>query len=225
MANQKQQPIGPSQDVIPFSEIHEGIIITKTGELRAILMVTSINFSLKSDQEQNAIIFSYQNFLNSLSFNIQILMQSKRLDLTNYLAKLQKIADQQSNELLRAQTIDYISFIGDLIKIANIMDKKFYVVIPYVPIGKIEPVGGLFGKKNSSGIRMTQTDFDMYKKELAQRVQVVQSGLSSIGLRSAVLNSQQVVELFYGIYNPEEAAKQKLINYDDLNSQIIETQK
>lgn len=225
MANQKQQPIGPSQDVIPFSEIHEGIIITKTGELRAILMVTSINFSLKSDQEQNAIIFSYQNFLNSLSFNIQILMQSKRLDLTNYLAKLQKIADQQSNELLRAQTIDYISFIKDLIKIANIMDKKFFVVIPYAPIGKIQPVGGLFNKKGNSSIRMTQSEFDMYKKELAQRVQIVQSGLSSIGLRSAVLNSQQVVELFYGIYNPEEAAKQKLINYDSLNSQIIETQR
>jgi len=219
-----KKAIGSTQDVLQFAEIHEGIIITKSGELRAILMVTSINFALKSEQEQNAIIFAYQNFLNSLSFPIQILMQSKRLDLSNYLGKLTEVANRQKNELLRSQTIDYITFIEDMIKVANIMDKKFYVVISFTPPQKIQPTGGFFKKTQDQGPKFSLQEFNNYKKEIAQRAQVIQGGLSSIGLRSAALNSQQVVELLYGIYNPQESVKQKLTDYQALSGEMVESE-
>lgn len=226
LANNQPQPIISTQDFLAFGEIHDGTIITKTGEIRTILMVSSINFSLKSEQEQNAIIFAYQNFLNSLTFPIQILMQSRQLDLSKYLSRLKATADQQTNELLRNQTMDYHDYVERLIKMANIMDKKFYLVINYMPptmTNIAKP--GLFGKsKNTPSAQITPKQFTNYKQELTQRAQVVQSGLSSIGVRSAELNTQQIVELLYGIYNPEEAAKEKLINFNHLNSDVIESE-
>jgi len=216
----KTKSTASTQEILKFSEIHDGIIITKTGELRAILMVSSINFALKSEQEQTAIIFAYQNFLNSLEFPIQIVMQSKKLDLSNYLVKLKKSASGQTNDLLRVQTMDYIDFISRLINIANIMDKKFYVVVPYLPPPKMQQ--GLPGGAPGPA-KITQTEFQSYKQELTQRLQVVQSGLGSIGIRCAQLDSQQVIELLYGIYNPEESSKQKLTKIDNLTSQVVES--
>lgn len=227
MANNQQQPIISTQDFLAFGEIHEGAIVTKTGELRAILMVSSINFSLKSEQEQTAIIFAYQNFLNSLTFPIQILMQSRQLDLSKYLKKLEDTASKQSNELLRNQTLDYHDYVERLIKMANIMDKKFYLVISYMPpVISTIPKPSIFGKSknDTSNIKITPGQFTNFKQELTQRIQVVQSGLGSIGVRSAALNTQQIVELLYGIYNPEEAAKEKLINFNHLNSDVIESE-
>jgi type IV secretory pathway VirB4 component len=215
-----------TQEFIAFSEIHEGIVITKKGELRAILMASSINFSLKSEQEQTAIVYAYQNFLNSLTFPVQIMMQSRRLDLSKYMGKLKKTAEAQANELLRNQTYDYMDFIERLIKMANIMDKKFFVVVPYMP-----PVAATSGKqsffspkKQTSSIQITPDQFTKYRQELSQRIQVIQSGLGAIGVRSAQLNTQQIVELMYGIYNPEEAAKEKLINFNNLNSDMVESE-
>lgn len=224
--------IGSTQDHLEISEIHEGIVITKTMELRAILMVSSINFSLKSEQEQNAIIYAFQNFLNSLNFPLQISMQSKKLDLGKYLARLKAASDKQTNELLRTQTIDYIDFIERLINIANIMDKKFFVTIPFTPPPKIQATPnvvpkGLFGKNSQTqnqALQMTFDEFNKYKEELMQRVQVVASGLGSIGMRSAILNTQQIIELFYRIYNPEEANKQKLTNVEHLTTEAIESE-
>ncbi len=230
MAQQKPpqpKPIVSTQSFLAFSEVHEGIIITKNGELRAILMASSINFSLKSEQEQTAIVYAYQNFLNSLSFPVQIMMQSRKLDLTKYIAKLKEIAKVQGNELLRGQTIDYIYYIERLVKVANIMDKKFYVVIPFMPPSttQIKPSAGLFGnKKEASGPKITPKDFEKYQTEILQRLQVIQSGLGSIGVRTAQLNTQQIVELMYGIYNPEEAEKEKLINFNHLNSDLVESE-
>ena len=222
----KETTTTSTQDFLAFGEIHDGIIVTKTGELRVVLMASSINFSLKSEQEQTAIVFAYQNFLNSLSFPIQILMQSRRLDLTKYLAKLKETADKQTNELLRAQTTDYHDYIERLIKVANIMDKKFYVIVPYMPpVTSQIKAPGLFGKnKDANSIQITPEQFDNYKQELSQRAQVIQSGLGSIGVRTAQLNTQQVVELLYGIYNPEEAAKEKLIDFNHLNSDLVESE-
>lgn len=224
---EQKKPVVSTQDFLAFSEIHEGIIITKTGELRTILMASSINFSLKSEQEQTAIVYAYQNFLNSVTFPIQIMLQSRRLDLTKYLGKLKQTAETQPNELLRAQTLDYRDFVERLIKVANIMDKKFYVVISYLP-----PVNTQIKKpsffsrkpKNSNKVQINPEQFENYHQEMLQRVQVIQSGLGSIGVRTAPLNTQQVVELLYGIYNPEEAAKEKLINFNHLNSDVIESE-
>lgn len=212
--------ITSTQEILKFSEIHEGIVITKTGELRAVLMVSSINFALKSEQEQNAIIYAYQNFLNSLNFSIQILMQSKKLDLTKYLATLKETAAKQINELLKIQTLDYIDFVGRLINIANIMDKKFYVVIPFMPPIQLQPTA----KKPANAPKMTLEEFNSYKQELAQRIQVVAGGLGSTGMRSAQLNTQQIIELFYNIYNPEESTKQKLVEMQSLTGPMVESE-
>jgi hypothetical protein len=219
-ANKPQ--IASTQEILRFAEIRDGIVITKTGELRAIMLVSSINFALKSEQEQTAIIFAYQNFLNSLAFPIQILMQSKKLDLFNYMAKLKQVASTQTNELLRAQTIDYTDFIERLINIANIMDKKFYCVVSYMP----PPKAGLPGNKKNQPQQslMTFTEYQQYLQELKHRVQVIQGGLGSVGLRSAQLETQQIIELMYSIYNPEEAAKEKLTQFEGLTSQIVESE-
>lgn len=226
MANNQQQPIVSTQEFLAFGEIHEGIVITKTGELRVVLMASSINFSLKSEQEQTAIIYAYQSFLNSLTFPIQIMMQSRQLDLSKYLAKLKESSAKQANELLKNQMEDYRNYVEKLIKVANIMDKKFYIVIPYMPpttTAMVKP--GLFNKqKDNSSVKITPEQFSGYKQELSQRVQVIQSGLGSIGVRTAQLNTQQIVELLYGIYNPEEAAKEKLINFNHLNSDVVESE-
>ena len=223
-AKEPQQP-SSTQEHLRFAEIRDSLIITKVGELRAVLLASSINFALKSEQEQNAIIFAYQNFLNSLNFPLQIVMQSKKLDLSKYLAKLQEVSNSQTNELLRLQTVDYIDFIKRLINIANIMDKKFYVVVPYLPPPKIQaPTKILKKPTEASPIQITIEEFSMYKKELTQRIQVIQSGLGSIGLRSAQLNTQQIIELLYGIYNPEEASKEKLIEYENLITPLVESE-
>lgn len=221
-----KQPIQSTQDLLAFAEIHDGIIITKQGELRTILMCSSINFSLKSEQEQTAIVYAYQSFLNSLDFPIQIILQSRRLDLGKYITKLQEISNQQTNELLRSQTLDYIDYVERLIKIANIMDKKFYVVVPYMPPTTTQiKKGGLFGLGKSDGsAKITPEQFTKYKQEIGQRIQVISSGLGSIGVRSAQLNTQQIVELLYGIYNPEEAAKERLIDFNTLNSPVVESE-
>jgi len=225
LADKNSQPIISTQEFLSFAEIHDGVVITKTGELRVLLMASSINFSLKSEQEQTAIVYAYQNFLNSLAFPIQIMLQSRKLDLTKYIAKLKEISRVQTNELLRGQTNDYINYITRLIEVANIMDKKFYVVVSYMPPVLDIKKTGLFPSNNdTSKIKMTPESFEKYRQELSQRVQVIQNGLGSIGVRTAPLNTQQVVELLYGIYNPEEAAKEKLINFNHLNSDVIESE-
>ena len=220
-----QQTIGSTQEHLEFAEIHDSVIITKTGELRAVLLVSSINFALKSEQEQNAIVYAYQNFLNSLNFPIQIIMQSKKLDLSKYLARLKEAAGNQSNELLRVQTLDYTNFIEKLINIANIMDKKFYVVVPFLPPPKIAPTmpaKGLLSKPAPpTATQITLQEFNTYKEELSQRVQVVASGLGSIGMRSAQLNTQQLIEMLYNIYNPEESNKQKLTDFEHLTTPVV----
>jgi len=224
----KKNEIGSTQDALKFAEIRDGVVVLKDGNLRQILLCSSINFSLKSEQEQNAIIFAYQNFLNSLNFPVQILMQSKKLDLSRYLAKLDEKAKRQKNELLRLQTLDYTDFVKRLINLANIMDKRFYIIIPFmvpprVAVPKFSTkLGGGREAKEVQPI-LTPEEFSKYKKELEQRVQVIESGLGTIGIRAAILSTQQIIELIYAVYNPEEAAKEKLIAAEELQGEIVES--
>lgn len=224
----KKQEIGSTQGALKFAETRDGVIVLKDGNLRQVLLCSSINFSLKSEQEQNAIIFAYQNFLNSLNFPVQILMQSKKLDLSRYLAKLDEKAKAQKNELLRLQTLDYIDFIKRLINLANIMDKRFYIVVPFMVAPRVAApkFSTKLGGNQAKEIQpiLTPEEFSKYKKELEQRVQVIQSGLGSIGIRTALLSTQQIIELLYAVYNPEEAAKEKLIEAGSLQSEIIESE-
>lgn len=215
--------INSTQEHLRIAEIRDGVLILTNGELRQVLLVSSVNFALKSEDEQNAIVFQFQSFLNSLSFPIQIVMQSRRLDLAPYLGKLQERLDNEQNELIRLQIADYIEFIKRLLSVANIMDKNFFIVVPFSP--PITKKGGffaeLFGSSKRKDIHIPADQFAQYKQHLSQRAQVITSGLSSMGLRSALLSTQQLVELFYAAFNPEEATKERLTYTQLLSAPVI----
>jgi hypothetical protein len=213
-----------TQEHVPIAGVRNGIIIMKDGSFRLVLNISPINFSLKSEQEQNSIVFKYQSFLNSLHFPIQITMQSKKLDLTPYLQKMKKVAEKQTNELLRIQTEDYISFVGELINIANIMSKSFFVSLSYLPLSmpKISFLEKLTGQGASGNVlKISDTDFNTHSKELLERGNTIASNLGSMGLRVRQLSTQEILEMFYNLYNPEEAGKERLINVDDMEASVV----
>ena len=215
--------VNSTQEHLRIAEVRDGTIIVGNGELRQVLLVSSVNFALKSEDEQNAIVFQFQNFLNSLSFPIQIVMQSRRLDLAPYLGKLQERLENEQNELIRMQIADYIEFIKRLLSVANIMDKNFFVVVSLLP--QVTKKGGFFadllGSKKRQEIHIPADQFAQYKQQLAQRVGVIMSGLATMGLRSALLSTQQLVELFYAAYNPEEATKERLTYTQLLSAPVV----
>lgn len=210
MQKEKPQIAKPTQAFLRISEIKDDTLIMDDGTLRAILAVSSTNFDLKNESEQNALIYSYQRFLNSLDFPIQILMQSRRMEVGEYLAKLKDYAVKQTNELLRMQTTEYINFIAQLVENANITNKNFYVIVPWS--GSIFPsTGGGFLSKLLGGGGQTKNlqakleNFAKYKNLLNERVTSVSSNLSSAGLRVMRLKSEEIVELLYNSYNFDAA--------------------
>lgn len=208
----------PTQEHLPFSAVYQDTLILKNGDFRQIIMVSSINFGLKSEEEQNAILYSYQSFLNSIPFPIQILIRSRQIDLAEYLNNLKKHMFQQPNELIRYQTQEYVDFISRLISIANIMDKKFLIVVPYA---KPNVKTGIFTPKHPA-LQVSLKDFEDVKMEMRKRVEVVQQGLASLGLQSVVLTTEQVIELLYASYNITESMREKLQNTDELAQTAIE---
>lgn len=199
-----------TQDFVPIKEVKNGTVILKDGSLRSILMVSSVNFGLKSSDEKTAIISAFQSFLNSLDFSVQIFIQSRRLDISPYLQTLEERMADQTNELLKIQIKEYIQFIRFYTENHNVMTKNFFVVIPYEPaIIKASNVGlltGLFGKKESkTNKQSTQNEFDENQEQLNQRVNVVKSGLNRVGLRSELLGTEELIELYFKIFNPGEA--------------------
>ncbi len=196
-----------TQAYLDVDQVREGIVILKDGSMRMVLLVSSINFELKSELERNSIIYAYQSFLNSIDFPVQIIMQSRRLELDSYLDTLRVRLKEEGNELLKTQIDEYINFVDRLIKVANIMDKSFYIVIPHYS-GK----GPGAGKRN----------FDEEKKYLNQKVETVASGLRGVGLRAVQLDTQELIELYYSVYNPDQAKTQKLVDISQLESEIIE---
>ncbi len=198
-----------TQDFIPIREIRDGIVVLKDGSLRAILLASAINIFLKSEEEQNALIMQFQGFLNSLEFPIQILVQSRRYDIRPYLLTLERRILQQKEELLRVQTREYIEFIKWFTSQVNIMSKKFYVVIPYKgSLLRKQKSGGFLGLFSSSKGKKTFRDeverFEEQRSQIEQRVAIVKGGLQQLGIRSEQLNTEQVIELFYGMFNPGE---------------------
>lgn len=198
-----------TQQHLKIAQIRDNTVVLASGELRQVIETSSLNFSLKSSQEQNAIIGAYQGFINSLQFPIQIVMHSRRLDLAPYLVKMNKQLENQQNALIKIQTADYIDFIKRLITIANIMDKKFYLVVPHSTAVLVSS-GGLFGLSRKGSVRVPEDKFQKAKTELDDRTRVALSGLSAIGLKAEILNTQQLVELYYGIYNAEEAPREHI---------------
>ncbi|OGY78465.1 MAG: hypothetical protein A3B74_02095 [Candidatus Kerfeldbacteria bacterium RIFCSPHIGHO2_02_FULL_42_14] len=212
------------QKYIDIYEIKDDVVVLKDGSMRGVLLVSSINFALKSEEEQSAIIQSYVQFLNSLNFPLQIVIQSRRLNIEAYLERLKNIEREQTNELLRIQTADYRKFVGELVEIADIMSKHFYVAIPYSPYHKGEKKGffSRFGEVFSPAtvITLQRQKFEKYKQELERRVSLVSDGLASMGLTSVMLDTQSLIELYYNTYNPTMYEHQRLT---DLNAiQVVE---
>jgi len=194
----------PTQQFVPVKEIRNGVVILKDGSYRGILACSSINFGLKSTEEQRAITLGFQNFLNTLDFSIQIVINSRRMDLRPYLALLAGKEPEQKSELMRIQLREYIEFIRAFTDQANIMTKSFYVVVPYSPRLSAATVSfGLFGGKKTAE-PTAQGSFEEDRAQLEQRLTLVGSGLAGVGVRAAPLGTEEAIELFYRAFNPGE---------------------
>lgn len=202
-----------TQQYLDIAEIREDTIIMKDGTLRAAILVSSINFSLKSEDEQNAIIAAYVGFLNNIDFPLQIVVQSRELDIENYINGLKQKEKEQTNELLKMQITEYIQYVGELIAMGKIMNKRFYLVLPYNPL--TDKQKGFFSSlvdafKPATLITMKRELFVKRREKLTRRIENVISGLASIGLNAIELDTQSLIELFYNTYNPTTSGNQKL---------------
>ncbi len=205
-------PSKTTQDFIPIQEIRDGVIILKNGGMRAVILASSLNFALKSQDEQSSILMQFQNFVNSLDFSIQIFVQSKKLDIRPYIALLEDRYKEQATELMKIQVREYIDFIRTFVESTNIMSKSFFVVIPYDPpmiSASKNPLSAMMpGKKSEKSVsESADAQFQEYRSQLEQRVAVVEQGLVRCGVRAAELGTEEVVELFYKLFNPGETEK------------------
>ncbi|MDD3102373.1 MAG: TraC family protein [Patescibacteria group bacterium] len=218
MNNQKPQ-FPSTQKYLNISEIRNDCVILQDGTLRAVLLVSSINFSLKSEEEQNAVIQAYVQFLNSLDFPIQIVIQSRPFNINPYLTQLEELKRTQTNDLLKAQMADYIDFTRELIQMGEIMSKRFYIVVPYNPLGdKKRSFASIMTDVLSAAsvVKLKREKFEKYREILFRRMDNVLSNLSSMGIKAISLDTQSLIELFYNTYNPSSAQNQKLVEIKDL---------
>jgi type IV secretory pathway VirB4 component len=199
-----------TQEFVPIKEIRQGVVVMKDDSMRAVVMASSLNFALKSADEQQSIIMQFQNFLNSLDFSVQIFIQSRKLDIRPYIALLEGRLKEQMSDLLKIQTREYISFIKNFTENSNIMTKSFFIVVPYSPaIINASGVGDILGKKKTQAESAEKklAEFEEHRSQLEQRVGVVTQGLVRCGIRSVELGTEEIVELFYKIFNPGDTEK------------------
>lgn len=202
-----------TQDFVPIKEVRDGIIILKDGSLRALLMASSINLALKSNDEQQAIIAQFQNFLNSLEFTAQFFIESRQLDIRPYIGLLEDRYALELDDLMKIQIREYIAFIKDFTERANIMTKNFFIVVPYDPSlmarggGAGAVVEALIPSGKSASASLTNEQFEQYRTQLEQRLSVVEQGLVRTGVRVVKLGTEEVIELFYKLFNPGELEK------------------
>jgi hypothetical protein len=238
MPNMDKKPAGKpaphpnsTQNSLQIAEVRDGIVIMNDGSFRSVVMVKSINFDLMSPQEQESVEYSYQGFLNSLYFPIQIFIRSQKVDLGPYVDKLNKIRTEHDNMLLALLMEDYIGYIGNLSQQTNIMDKKFYVVIPFFPVIDTQKaltqsknflggLGGLMNKKDQHVV-INEVELENAKTELRNRVQSVLSGLLQCSIQGLPLDTQELIELYYDTYNPDTATRQQLKDFNNMTADII----
>jgi len=204
-----------TQEFLEFDQLKDGIVILKNKGLRIILMVSSLNFALKSTEEQNAILYQFQNFLNSLDFTAQILIQSRRLNMTGYLDRLKTIEEKEQNELMQIQVSEYRKFIGQIIKGGSIMQKTFYVIVPF----SLVELGLTSGRKTPKIPQLTEEMFQRAKAQLMQRAEFIMLGLRSSGLEALPLTNLEIAELFWSIHHPAEAERGY---YPEIPAELIE---
>lgn len=194
-----------TQKFVRLKEVRDGIAILKDGSMRAILLASSVNFALKSSDEQRAILSQFQSFLNTLDFSLQVYVQSRELDIRPYLNQLKERTTLQENELMQVQLREYIGFIENFTKEVDVMTKSFFVVVPYTPTTSVQKgVTGLFSNKKNAASGTDQYRFEEHRMQIEQRIGVVSQGLNRVGVRTAVLGTEEVTELFYHLYNPNE---------------------
>lgn len=205
----KKRSSAAAQDFLSVDYIRDGVIVLKGGlGLRSVLMVSSLNFALKSEDEQDALVYQYESFLNSLDFPLQFLVQSRKLNIQPYLDTLVQRQKEEANELLKMQTVEYIDFVKSFVELTQIVYKTFYAVVPYQPTaaeasGALRKFSGLFGgAKRGNG--SDEDHFHEYKTQLLERMDAVSAGLRRMGLRAVPLGTEELIELLYGMYNPSE---------------------
>lgn len=230
--NQPQKPApqqNTTQNSLLMSEIRDNMIIMGDGSFRAVVACKSINFDLMSSREREGVEFSYQNFLNALYFPVQIFIRSQRVDIGPYLDRLANIRRSQDNMLLNVLMDDYINFIDVLSQEANIMDKSFFVIVPYYPAGDINNVkaqatgffGKLFSKPQTTATKIDKVMYDKAKDEIKNRIDSVTSGLFQIGVKSVQLNTKELGELYYNMYNPDTAVREPLGDFENVTSTYV----
>ena len=203
-------PSQTTQQFVPIKEVRDGVVVLRDGSLRTVLMASSLNFALKSSEEQEAIISQFQNFLNSLEFSIEFYIQSRRLDIRPYIALLEERMKEQVNDLVKIQTREYIGFIKNFTESTDIMNKNFFIVIPYAQgiFQNKKTIGGLFGGKTDESEKKNAADqFEESRTQLEQRAAIVAQGLSRAGVRVATLGTEAIIELIYKVFNPGELEK------------------
>lgn len=219
-----------SQNSILISEIRDGMVVLGDGSFRAVVACQSINFDLMSDREREGVEYSYQAFLNSLNFPLQILVRSQRVDIGPYLEKLVKLRRDQDNMLLGVLMEDYINFVDQLSQEANIMDKSFFIVVPYYPMGDLGSAvnssknlfSSLFKPQQQTNIVINKQAYDKAKDEIANRVNLVTNGLFQMGVRGAQLKTKELAALYYNFYNPDTAVRQPLVDFEQVTGVYVE---
>lgn len=221
-----------TQNTLQIAEVRDGIVIMNDGSFRSVIMAKSINFDLMSQEEQEGVELGYQQFLNSLDFPIQIFLRSKKIDLTPYIDKLDKIRGEHDNMLLAMLMEDYIAYIEDLSQQVNIMDKNFYVVVPYFPVEQnpqaklassknfITGFAALFNKKETHVV-INEASLEAAKTELRNRVQAVLNGLMQCNVQGLPLDTQELIELYYDTYNPDTATRQQLKDFNGMTADVV----
>ncbi len=205
-----------AQDFVPIKEVRDGIVILKSGSLRSVLMASSINLALKSGEEQEAVMSQFQNFLNSLEFPVQFFVESRKLDIRPYIAILEDRLSQELDDLMKLQIREYIAFIHDFTERANIMSKNFFIIVPYDPAligrGAKGALAALLPSGKEGVTTLTNEQFEEYRIQLEQRVGVIEQGLIRTGVRVALLETEEVIEFFYKMFNPGELEKPMVLS-------------
>lgn len=215
----KAKPGPPTQRFLDIAEIRENAVVLKDGTLRGVFMVSSINFALKSQEEQQATVQSYMQFLNGLDHPIQVVIQSRKMNIDPYMEALKEQERTIKNDLLRSQIADYRGFVNELVDLGEIMQKKFYIVVPYDPVA--DKKKSFMTKLSAvimpaSLVKLNEKKFRERHDALLQRMNIIQNGLLGMGLQSAMLDTQGLIELYYTVYNPDVFDTQKLANVSDL---------
>lgn len=217
----KGRIVTSTQQYLDIAEIRDNTLIMKDGTMRAVLMVSSINFALKSEEEQNAIVSAYVGFLNNIDFPMQIVVQSRELDIESYIINLKQKEKEQTNELLKVQIHEYIQYVLELISIGRIMTKRFYITLPMNPLSDKRKnfFASLLEVFTPLNLVKVKREIFMKRREmLTRRIENVMSGLNSMGLNAVEIDTQGLIELFYNTYNPATSQNEKMVDINKIRT-------